>query len=131
MSQLWKAGLGAIVLTILGNLLVYGVGLVLGVPFVIQDPSGALGPLPVAAIVVASTIPLVGATLLFWLLGKFLSRPILVFWVISAIVFVLSFGGPFSLPAEVALSTKIGLSVMHVVAAAVAVGVLTTLGREK
>jgi hypothetical protein len=46
-------------------------------------------------------------------------------------VFVISFILPLSLPSSVAASTKISLSLMHILAGAVIVGVLTTLGREK
>jgi hypothetical protein len=65
-------------------------------------------------------------------LGKFLSRPILAFWIISAVFLALSFSLPIvNLPATVDGPTIFALEVMHVIAAAAIVGVLTFLGREK
>ena len=82
-------------------------------------------------IIVFSAVPAVGATILLAILSKVVSRPMRVFWVISVVVFVLSFVLPIGLPSSVATSTRIGLPLMHVIAAAVIVGVLTTLGRQK
>jgi len=79
--------------------------------------------------IVSSVIPAVAATVLFALLGKFLSSPIRVFTIISLIVLLISLAPPLTIPAEVAVSTKVGLAVMHIIAAAVPVGVLTWLGR--
>ena len=94
-------------------------------------PSGPLRALPAALIIIFNVVPAIGATILLAILGKVLSRPIRVFWIISAVVFVLSFVLPLGLPSSVASSTRIGLSVMHPTAGAVIVGVLTTLGRQK
>jgi hypothetical protein len=50
-------------------------------------------------------------------------------WIISAVFLILSFFPPLGLPVSTAV--KVVLNLMHVVAAAAIVGVLTTLGREK
>jgi hypothetical protein len=80
-------------------------------------------------VVIASVVPAIAATVFLAILGKFAPRPILVFRIISVVFLLVSFGGPLSLPVDI--STKVALSVMHVVAGAVIVGMLTMLGREK
>ena len=104
-----------------------------GIPYIIPmgGPGGPLTAMPAALIIVFSAVPAVGATILLAILSKVASRPMRVFWVISVVVFVLSFVLPIGLPSSVATSTRIGLPLMHVIAAAVIVGVLTTLGRQK
>ena len=96
-----------------------------------QGPDAALEALPATMVIIASAVPAVGATILLAILGKFLAQPIRIFWIISVLFLAISFAGPFTLPATVALLTKIGLALMHVVAGAAIVGILTTLGREK
>ena len=76
-------------------------------------------------------VPAIGATILLAVLGKFLSRPFRVFWIISVVAFLVSYMLPLTLPAGVVTSTKIGLGLMHISAAVVIVGVLTRQGRIK
>ena len=124
-SKLWWVGLVAGVGAVLANLIFFGITKgVFGIPYriPIRGPVG---------IIILSFVPAIGATILLAILGKFLSRPFRVFWIISVVVFLISFTLPLTLPAEVATSTKIGLSLMHFIAAPVIVGVLSTLGREK
>ena len=133
-SKLWWVGLVAGVGATIANFIFYLVTKsMFGIPYIIPlgGPSGPLGPLPAAAIIIFNFVPTIGATILLVVLGKFLSRPFRVFWIISGVVFLLSFILPLTLPSGVATSTKIGLSLMHIIAWPVIVGVLTKLGREK
>ena len=133
-SKLWWVGLVAAAAASIANLIFFWVTKsVFDIPYIIPmgGPSGPLTAMPAALIIVFSTVPAVGATILLAILSKVASRPMRVFWIISVVVFVLSFVLPIGLPSTVASSTRIGLALMHVIAAAVIVGVLTTLGRQK
>ena len=132
LSKLWRAGLLAAVGATTINLLIFWIGkAVFEIPFLIPfgGPSGPLRPLPVAIIIIFIIVPAIGATLLLALLGKFLNRPIRAFWIISVIAFAISFLLPLSLPEGVASSTKISLSLMHIPAGALIVGLLTKSSR--
>jgi len=133
-SKLWRVGLVAAAAASIANLIFFWVTKsVFGIPYIIPmgGPGGPLTAMPAALIIVFSAVPAVGATILLAILSKVASRPMRVFWIISVVVFVLSFVLPIGLPSSVATSTRIGLPLMHVIAAAVIVGVLTTLGRQK
>jgi hypothetical protein len=122
--RLWLAGLLAAVVAAVANLVVFMIermvlGLVLPVP---QGAGGELAPLPASMVVGVSVVAAIGATLLLAILRRFVRQPLRWFQIIAALTLLLSFGGPFWLPADVA--TKVGLGVMHVVAAATIVGIL-------
>jgi len=129
-GRLWWVGPLAAAATAVANLIVFAIeknlfGLELIMPL---QPGAAPVPLPVTPVIITSAIPAIAATILFAILGRFAPRPALIFQIISVIFLIVSFGAPLTLPVDTA--TKIALSVMHVVAWAVIVGVLTTLGRE-
>jgi hypothetical protein len=91
--------------------------------------STEMAPLPAIAVIIASIVPAVAATLLLAVLGKFLARPIQTFWIISIVFLILSFAPPLGLPVDAA--TKVVMGLMHVVAAIAIVGVLTAFGRAR
>lgn len=133
-NKLWRVGLIAAVGAASFNLVYFWVTkAAFDIPYIIPmgGPSGALRALPAAVIIIFNVVPAIGATILLAILGRFLSRPFRVFWIISVVVFASSFYLPLSLPSNVANSTKIGLSMMHFPASALIIGVLTRLGREK
>ncbi len=134
LGKLWKVGLAAALGAAMANLVFFWItkGL-FDIPYIIPmgGPSGPLRALPAALIIVFNVVPAVGATILLAILGRFLSRPFRLFWIISLGVLLVSFMLPLSLPSTVATSTQIGLGLMHIIAASVIVGVLSTLGREK
>ena len=133
-SKLWRVGLTAVVGASLANLVFFWVTKILfAMNYIIPmgGPSGPLEPMPAGVIIIFNVVPAIGATILLALLGKYVARPIRLFWIISGVVFLLSFILPLTLPSGVATSTKIGLSLMHIIAWPVIVGVLTKLGREK
>jgi hypothetical protein len=133
-SKLWWVGLVAAGTAALGNVVFYLISRGLGVSYLmpVEPGSSELAILPVGVVIFASAVPAVVATILYAILGKFLARPITVFWIISAVVLLLSMALPLvNLPATVDNATVFALEVMHVIAAVATVGVLTTLGREK
>jgi hypothetical protein len=127
---LWVGPLAGVVAAI-GNLLVFFIAKGVGVPFVmpLNGPGSTPEPLPFFAVIVASLVPAIGAAIFLAILAKFTSRASLIFLVISVLFLLVSFGGPFSLPVD--LGTQLALSLMHVVAGVVTVGMLTTLGRGR
>ncbi|MCH7574361.1 MAG: hypothetical protein IIA59_04465 [Candidatus Marinimicrobia bacterium] len=133
-GKLWRVGLIAAAGASLANLALYWVAKAMfGISFIIPmgGPSGPLEPLPAGPIVFLNVVPAIGGTILLALLGKYVARPIRLFWIISGVLFLLSFALPITLPAGIATSTKIGLSLMHPITWGIIGWVLTTRGREK
>jgi len=131
-SRLLWVGPAAGVVAAVANLIVFVVAQNL-VGIMLLGPAGPgsmeMIPIPAIMVVIMSVIPAIGATILLAVLGKFLARPIRVFWIISVVFLLISFASPLGLPVNVAV--KVTLNLMHVVAAVAIVGILTTLGREK
>ncbi|MDK1030279.1 MAG: DUF6069 family protein [Anaerolineae bacterium] len=132
-SKLWWVGLLAVVAAAIPNLVYFWITKnVFDIPYLIaRGGTGPMLPLPWFMIILFILVPTISATILLAILGKLVSRPFLVFWIISGVVLVLSFIPTFSLPSNIVNSTKIGLGLMHVIAAPIVVGVLSTLGRKK
>jgi hypothetical protein len=119
---------GAVIGSVL-NLIVYFVATgVLNIVLQAPNPqTQELMPIAFPFVVVATTLPAFAAALLVWLLGRFTPRPWTIFYVISAVFLLLSFGGPAGLPIE--LGGILALNLMHVIAAAAIVGGLTWRAR--
>jgi len=128
-NRVWRAGLLAAIVAAAANAIVFLVErTILGLPLPVpQGASGQMAPLSLVMVVVVSLGVAIAATLLLVILIRFVHRPLSWFWGVSAAVLLLSFGGPLSLPVDTA--TKAGLSVMHLVAAAAIVGLLTGMSR--
>jgi hypothetical protein len=126
----WVGPLAAIVAGV-ANLVVFAVEkAALGISFILaMQPGAAAAPLPAAIVFVESVIPALVAAVLLALLVKFTARPVLIFQIISAVFLLVSFGTPLAVPADTL--TKLGLISLHIVAAVVIVGLLTTLARAK
>jgi hypothetical protein len=77
----------------------------------------------------ASAAGAVGAAFVFAVIGRFARRPTLVFWGVAAVGLLLSFV-PIAV-AGAAGSSAGALALMHTVAAAINVGLLTRLGRNE
>ena len=84
-------------------------------------------PLSVIAVIIASVVPAALATLLVALLAHWTRRPWPWFWSIAFVALLLSWGGPLAATADPI--TKVMLGVMHLVAAAAIVAILTALAR--
>jgi hypothetical protein len=129
-SHLWWAGLLAALVAAVANLVILVVARnLLDIPVMApaMPASAEMAPLSAIAIIIASVIPAIGATILLAVLGKFLEYPIRVFWIISVVFLLISFTSPLNLPVDIA--SKVTLSLMHLIAAVAIVGVLTTLPR--
>ena len=85
-------------------------------------------PLSIGQLLGASIVPALAAAVLLAILGRFVKRPFPLFQIIAAIVFLLSFGGPLSLP--IGGAEKAVLAVMHLVTAVAIVAIFSALARK-
>ena len=88
------------------------------------------GPLSFTPVVFNSFVPALVGALLFALLGWLTGWPVRNFHVLATVVLVLSFATPFTITGA-PLAMAATLLLMHVVAAVVVVGILTTLARAR
>ncbi len=125
---LWAGPLAAIAAAA-ANTIVYFVAFALGAmprDVVVEGSE----PVTLGPVVFSSLVGAVGAVVLFAIVALLARRPIRVFRIVAAVALVLSFATPFTIPgAPVAMVAT--LLLMHVVAAVVIVGILTTLARAK
>jgi hypothetical protein len=126
----WVALLAALVAAV-ANALVYFEASGLGfIPHsvLVPTPSGD-HPLTVAPVVASSVVGAIGAAIVFTIIGLFARHPVRLFRIVATVALVLSFATPPTIPgAPVAMI--LSLEVMHVVAWAVIVGLLTTMARQ-
>jgi hypothetical protein len=110
----------ATVTAILAALLYYGVTKALGEQYLmpLDGSSSHPGPMPLLMPVIATLIPGLVASIFFGLLIRFSRKPATVFLSVSVAALILSFGGPFNLPAA-PMQTKILLSGMQIIAAGI------------
>ena len=130
---LW-GGPSATIAAVLVNLLYYALTKALGEQYLIplDGHSSNLTPMPFLMPVIVTLVPGLLATILFGLLIRFSRSPTVVFLSVCAAALILSFGGPYYLPAA-SLQTKILLSGMNLVGTAIISGgiLLLSLRRTK
>lgn len=83
-------------------------------------------PITLLPVVLSSIMPAIVAAVFLALLVRFTRRPIGIFRVVAVVLLVLSFITPFTIPGAPA-AMILTLLIMHVVAAAIIIWVLTTL----
>jgi hypothetical protein len=123
---LWQAALIAGVLAALGNLLLLVIAGLFGISILTPVPpeGTTIAPLTAGPVVVSSVVPALAAALLLGLLGRFTASPLRAFHVIAVLFLLVSFAGPLGLPVDA--TSKLLLNLMHIIAAAAIVGVLST-----
>jgi hypothetical protein len=124
-GRLLRVGVLAAVLSASANALVLAIASSLLGTVVIPP----YGPVTFGQVVGASVAGAVGAGAIFGVIGWFTWRPSRVFWGVAAGGLFLSFL-PIALAGATGSSART-LALMHVVAAAINVGLLTTLGRKR
>jgi hypothetical protein len=115
----------------LANALIYFAASGLGTisqSVLLPSPMG-LSPLTVGLVVITSAIGSIGASIVFAVMGLLARRPVRMFRIIAAVVLALSLVPPATVPG-VPVAMRLSLAVMHVVAWAVSVGLLTALARQ-
>ena len=126
LGRLWwaslLAGLGAAV----ANVVVYLIASAAGaIPQTVLIP-GMNMPITVVPVILNSFVPAILAGALLALLNRFARRPVRIFRIIAVVLLLLSFVNPFTIPGA-PMAMILTLNFMHVVAAAIIVGVLTTV----
>jgi uncharacterized protein DUF6069 len=122
--RLFRVGVLAAVLSASANALVLVIASsLLGAVVIPPDGTVTFGQ-----VVGASVTGAVGAAAIFAIIGRFTRRPIRLFWGVAAVGLFLSFL-PIALAGATGSSAGV-LALMHVVAAATNVGLLTTLGQR-
>lgn len=126
-GRLLPAGLAAAAIALIANALLR---LLATGPL---DVSATFEPLGWGSVIAASVVGIAGATAVLAVLARMSRRPIRLFTTVAAVVLLLSLGGPLSMRSEPGGSTTavVVLIAMHVVTAAIAVGFLTNLTRER
>lgn len=110
-------------LGLIANLIVYFAARAAGFEFLAPvPPTNEPMPLPVVAVIVSTIIPAIGAAIILVFLNRFSARPLRAFLIIAAVVLVISFAGPFTLP--ISFIEQMILNVMHIIAAAAIVWAL-------
>jgi hypothetical protein len=122
-------GLGTIVAAVLANVVVY----VIGSAVVGYDPQFVVLA-NVSGTILFTVVPAIVAVLLYAALLRFTRRPARIFSIIAAVVFIVTLIPDFTyiptVPGATTGQTAV-LVLMHIVAAAVIVGMLTTLARPQ
>ena len=111
------------------NMGVYAVAAAVGVVFLMPPPGG--GEIEPVIPLVASVVYAGIAGLVLAGLNRFTNNPVRNFLIVVPIAFVLSFVPLLTLPAGVALSTKLALGAMHFVAAPIITAGLLLIGKRK
>ena len=124
-GRLVPAGALALVVAAAANAVVYLVASPLGAMPQGVDANGQ-GPITLPMVAATSAAGAAAGTLVYAVLGRFARRPVRAFRLVAVIALVLSLAGPFTIPGAPAAMVA-ALLVMHVVAAGVVVGLLTTL----
>ena len=88
------------------------------------------GPITLPVVAALSAQGAVAGAVVYGLIDRFARRPVRVFRVVAAVALVLSLAGPFTI-AGAPIPMILALELMHVVAAAVVVGLLTTMAAPK
>jgi hypothetical protein len=88
-----------------------------------------IGPVSFASVTTSAAVGSLGAAAAFAVVGAIASRPIRVFQLVSVVALVLSLAMPLTVPGPSPVM-RVGLALMHVLTWAIAVAVLTTMGRR-
>lgn len=120
-----RTGAVALVVSLIANLALYAIVGLLGIDLVQGDPAGGDDLVPITAInvIFASVVGGVVGTAIALLVGRFVGRARAVFIVIGAIGFVVSMGGPLTIP-DSPTDNLVVLTIMHIIAAVIVVGLL-------
>jgi hypothetical protein len=130
LGRLWWASLLAGLVAAAANVVIYLIASAAGaIPQTVLIPGMNL-PVTAVPVILNSFVPAILAGALLALLNRLARRPIRLFRIIAVVLLLLSFLNPFTIPgAPVAMI--LALNFMHIVAAAIIVGVLTTVPRKR
>jgi hypothetical protein len=125
-GSLWWGAMLAIGIAAVANAVLFTLAGLFGVALDVSlSPGQPPQPLPLGLVVFATVVPALLAAGLLGLLGRLTDRPVRLFQWIAVVVFVVSLAGP--LFQAVGATATLILILMHLIAAAVIVGVLSTV----
>ena len=128
-SGVWRAGVITALIAAIVNVVIYFIGNSLVQPLqVVMGGATAPVQLPLFAVVIFSVVPLLGAMVLLWLLGRFTARPFTIFTLIAVIFLLISFIPDLTM-AGVSDLNKAILVLMHTVAGLTSILGLRRLAR--
>jgi hypothetical protein len=128
-NRLLRLGLIAMIAAAAANALLYLiVVVVLGIPVAVPAQAGGVLTLP--AVVIASIVGALGATIAFAGLARFTRRPAHIFRLVALAVLLLSLIGPLT-ASDVDGTSKLVLAAMHTIAAVASVAALTIPGGRR
>ena len=126
--RLVRVGALTIVASIITNLIIFAIASGgLGIRFTLPPEMG--GSISASVVAVMSAVGVLGAVIAYMVIGHLARRPIRTYRIVAVIGLILSFAGPLSV-ATLDTSAKLVLALMHVAAAGLSIGLLTTLARE-
>jgi hypothetical protein len=130
LGRLWWVSLLAGVVTAVVNAVIFFIASAAGaIPSTVLVPGMNL-PVTVVPVILQSFVPAILAGVLLALLNRFTRRPVRIFRIIAAVLLVISFANPLTIP-DAPLSMVLALNFMHIVAAAIITGMLTTMPVER
>jgi hypothetical protein len=126
------AGPLATSLAIFANALYYQISKAFGEKYILplDGTASHLGAMPFLMVAWATLVAGLLATLLFACLLRFARKPVTVFLSVAVTALLVSFGGPFSLPAG-ELQTKLLLSGMQIITAVLITAGILLLGQKR
>lgn len=125
-NSIWQRTLFAMSAALIINILLYYVGQLLAPNglLVTRGPDTPLEPLPFAAVVFTTAIPMMIGGVVYWLLESFVSEvPNTTFAIVVVVVVLVSLAGPLFLASGII--TQVVLALMHIAAAGSLVWFLT------
>jgi hypothetical protein len=126
LGRLWWASPLAGLAAAAANVVIYLIASAAGaIPQTVLVPGLNL-PITAMPVILNSFVPAILAGALLAVLNRFARSPVRLFRIIAVVLLLLSFLNPFTIPGA-PLAMILTLDLMHVVAAAIIVGVLTTL----
>ena len=115
MKRVFKNAVIAAVLTAIANAIVYKIALAMDVPLQITIGTTPTETITLMPVILNSVVPALVAAVIYIALAKWTKNPQKIFKVIAVVVFILSLAGP--ILGDATTSTKITLTIMHVIAA--------------
>jgi type IV secretory pathway VirB6-like protein len=122
--KILRIGILLTIVSVLANLLFFAITKGLGEQYIIPmaEAPASTGPMPVIMVIFATFLSAIFATGLYSILAKVAPNATLPpFLSITGTALLVSFGGPMELP-DTILQTKLLLSMMHLISAAIIMG---------
>lgn len=126
-TPLWQTALLAFVAAAIANSVLYFIAnALLAEPVSVPAEMGVVN---VISITISTLVGTVGALIAFAVVKRFTRRPARIFPIVAVGALIVSMAGPFGTPG-LALSTRLVLALMHVIAAAIIVPLFMTYARD-